>query len=69
MPADALEDGAPLLEVRGLKKYFPVTDALGRVRDVMLETEQYGFDKVKAEQLELGQRVRAPAMVSSMAVG
>lgn len=35
------------------------TDALGRVRDVMLETEQYGFDKVKAEQLELGQRVRA----------
>ena len=35
------------------------TDALGRVRDVMLETEQYGFGKVKAEQLELGQRVRA----------
>ena len=35
------------------------TDALGRVRDVMLETEQYGFDKVKAKQLELGQRVRA----------
>ena len=35
------------------------TDALGRVRDVMLETEQYGFDKVKAEQLELGQQVRA----------
>lgn len=35
------------------------TDALGRVRDVMLETEQYGFDKVKAEQVELGRQVRA----------
>ena len=34
------------------------TDALRKARDVMLETEQYGFDKVRAEQLELGQRVR-----------
>lgn len=35
------------------------TDALARMRDVMQETEAYGFDKVKAEQIELGQRVRA----------
>ncbi len=35
------------------------TDALTRFRDIMKETEAYGFDKVKAEQLELGQKVRA----------
>ncbi|MBD5801414.1 Soluble hydrogenase 42 kDa subunit [Azoarcus sp. Aa7] len=35
------------------------TDALTALRDVMLETEAYGFDKVKAEQHELGRRVRA----------
>ena len=35
------------------------TDSLLRLRDVMKETEAYGFDKVKAEQHELGQRVRA----------
>ncbi len=35
------------------------TDGLTRLRDVMQETEAYGFDKVRAEQLELGQRVRA----------
>ncbi|NMF89654.1 aminotransferase class V-fold PLP-dependent enzyme [Aromatoleum petrolei] len=35
------------------------TDALTALRDVMLETESYGFDKVKAEQQELGRRVRA----------
>ncbi len=35
------------------------TDALARVRDVMKETEAYGFDKVRAEQEELGRRVRA----------
>ena len=34
------------------------TDALTRVRDVMLETEAYGFDKVCAEQRELGTKVR-----------
>jgi len=34
------------------------TDALTRFRDVMMETEQYGFDKVKQEQLELGAAVR-----------
>ena len=34
------------------------TDALKKFRDVMLETKQYGFDKVCAEQLELGARVR-----------
>ena len=35
------------------------TDALAASRDVMLETEAYGFDKVCREQLELGHRVRA----------
>ena len=35
------------------------TDALQRLRDVMLETRAYGFDKVRAEQIELGTKVRA----------
>ncbi len=35
------------------------TDALAAFRDTMKETEAYGFDKVKAEQQELGDRVRA----------
>lgn len=35
------------------------TDALVRLRDVMLETRAYGFDKVRAEQVELGAKVRA----------
>jgi aspartate aminotransferase-like enzyme len=35
------------------------TDALARLRDVMRETEAYGFDKVKAEQQQLGDKVRA----------
>ena len=35
------------------------TDALAATRDVMLETAEYGFDKVRAEQQELGERVRA----------
>lgn len=35
------------------------TDGLRKLRDVMLETESYGFEKVKAEQQELGDRVRA----------
>ena len=34
------------------------TDALAAVRDVMLETEAYGFDKVCAEQQELGRQIR-----------
>ena len=34
------------------------TDALAAMRDVMLETEAYGFAKVKHEQQELGRRVR-----------
>jgi len=34
------------------------TDALAQVRDVMLEAESYGFDKVRREQLELGRQVR-----------
>jgi aspartate aminotransferase-like enzyme len=35
------------------------SDALARFRDVMKETEAYGFDKVRGEQQELGKRVRA----------
>ena len=35
------------------------TDALLKFRDTMKETQSYGFDKVKAEQIELGKRVRA----------
>ena len=34
------------------------TDALAALRDVMLETEAYGFARVCAEQQELGRRVR-----------
>ncbi len=34
------------------------TDALTRLRDVMLETRAYGFAKVKSEQEELGRKVR-----------
>jgi len=34
------------------------TDALAALRDVMLETERYGFDKVCREQRELGRQVR-----------
>ncbi|MFI8740679.1 aminotransferase class V-fold PLP-dependent enzyme [Stutzerimonas zhaodongensis] len=35
------------------------SDALARFRDVMLETRDYGFEAVRAQQLELGQRVRS----------
>ena len=35
------------------------TDALARLRDVMQETRDYGFEKVRQEQMELGDRVRA----------
>ena len=35
------------------------TDALAALRKVMQETEQYGFEKVRAEQQELGDKVRA----------
>jgi aspartate aminotransferase-like enzyme len=34
------------------------TDALARVRDMMLETERDGFETTRARQLELGRRVR-----------
>lgn len=34
------------------------TDALAALRDVMLETEAYGFERVRREQQELGRRVR-----------
>ena len=35
------------------------TDALTRTRDVMLETEAYGFEKLRDEQWELGRKARA----------
>ena len=35
------------------------TDALVKFRDTLQETGEYGFDKVRAEQQELGDRVRA----------
>ena len=35
------------------------TDALTRLCEVMKETRDYGFEKVRAEQIELGSKVRA----------
>lgn len=35
------------------------TDALARLRDVMVETRAYGFEKVRQEQIKLGAKVRA----------
>lgn len=35
------------------------TDALKKFRDTMLETQEYGFEKMKNEQIELGSKVRA----------
>ncbi len=35
------------------------TDALRRFRDIMVETQDYGFDRLKAAQAELGSRARA----------
>jgi aspartate aminotransferase-like enzyme len=35
------------------------TDSLATLRDVIKETEAYGFEKVRAEQLELGRRIRS----------
>jgi aspartate aminotransferase-like enzyme len=34
------------------------TDALTRLREVMQETKAYGFEKVRQEQIELGEKVR-----------
>jgi aspartate aminotransferase-like enzyme len=35
------------------------TDALAGLRDAMIETESYGFEKARSGQQELGRRVRA----------
>ncbi len=35
------------------------TDALTRLREVMVETRDYGFEKVRQEQITLGSKVRA----------
>ncbi len=49
------------------------TDALTRLREVMQETRNYGFEKVRAEQIGLGSKVRAlfesKGMVSVAAEG
>src|SRR5215208_5308004 len=37
----------------------PPTDGLARLREVMFEARDHGFEKLAAEQLELGHRVRA----------
>jgi aspartate aminotransferase-like enzyme len=34
------------------------TDSLRRLRDLMVETEKAGFEKLRARQIDLGQRVR-----------
>jgi len=34
------------------------TDALSRLREVMQETKEYGFEKVRKEQIDFGSRVR-----------
>lgn len=46
---------------KGLHAYHTTmpTDALVRLRDVMLETRDYGFAKVREEQIALGAQVRA----------
>jgi len=34
------------------------TDSLRRLRDLMVETEKFGFERVREQQIELGRRVR-----------
>ena len=34
------------------------TDSLAKFRDALVETETYGFEKTRQEQIELGQKVR-----------
>ena len=34
------------------------TDALVRLRDALVETERYGFEKARSHEMDLGQRVR-----------
>ncbi|CBL46803.1 Serine-pyruvate aminotransferase [gamma proteobacterium HdN1] len=45
---------------RGQHAYYTTmpTDGLVRLRDVMLEMREYGFDRLCADQLELGRQVR-----------
>jgi aspartate aminotransferase-like enzyme len=35
------------------------TDSLRRLRDLMVETERFGFERAREQQIELGRRVRA----------
>ena len=39
------------------------TDALANMREVMLESERYGFERLRAEQIALGERVRRYSIV------
>jgi aspartate aminotransferase-like enzyme len=34
------------------------TDSLAKFRDTLVETEEYGFEKTRQEQVDLGQKVR-----------
>ena len=43
------------------------TDALTRLRDVMLETRAYGFERLHADQVALGLRVRATLVARGFA--
>ena len=45
------------------------TDALQRLRDTMKETEAYGFERVREEQIELGRRVRTLLATHGFASG
>ena len=35
------------------------TDGLRRLRELMIETERFGFERARERQIELGRRVRA----------
>ncbi len=42
------------------------TDALTRTRDAMQETQAYGFERLRGEQIELGRRLRALLAASGL---
>ena len=42
------------------------TDALAKTRDAMLETRDYGFDRLRAEQLDLGRKVRTMLVANGL---
>jgi aspartate aminotransferase-like enzyme len=42
------------------------TDALTKTRDAMLETRDYGFDRLRAEQFDLGRKVRTMLVANGL---